>query len=342
MTKSFDPVAKELELRAESTSWETSVRLDAGADDIPIIDMSLYVETGAPDDLAAVAAGVNQACETVGFFHLVGHTVPAALITEMFDAVHAFHGLPVDVKQAIAMDRPGWPVGGVGHLPLRARKLPTRDRGNLNEAFLVKGQQGIGLDDNQWLDDAVLPGFRSTVEHYARSINDLALRLLPIYAMALGLERDFFDAGFSDPTWRLRMTHYPPNEAGAADNPGEGAEYGIAPHVDTTFFTLLLQDAPGLTIFSPVRDEWIKAPVVEHAFVVNSGELLKHWTNDRYLSVRHFANNDAQASRYSIPFFYNANADHLMECLPTCQSAQNPPKYPAISYGQSQAVAQGE
>jgi len=82
--------------------------------------------------------------------------------------------------------------------------------------------------------------------------------------------------------------------------------------------------------------------VVENAFVVNSGELLKQWTNDRFLSVRHFANVRGDQDRYSIPFFFNANADYPMECVPTCCSADNPPRYPAISYNESQAVVQGE
>jgi isopenicillin N synthase-like dioxygenase len=338
----FDPGAKERELRAESSSWETSVVVDAEPGDIPVVDISAYVESGSEADLATVAALVNDACETVGFFQLIGHTVQTDLIDSTFDAVRAFHDLPVDEKQQIAMDRADWPLGGVGYLGLRSRKLPSRDRGNLNEAFLIKGQEGIGVDDNQWLADDVLPGFRTTVETYASAVNELALRLLPIYATALGLDPSFFSDAFRDPTWRLRMTHYPPDQFGADDNPGAGAEYGIAPHVDTTFFTLLLQDGPGLTIYSHPRDEWITAPVVEGAYVVNSGELLKHWTNDRYLSVRHFANNDAHVSRYSIPFFYNATASHPMECLPTCCSDDNPPKYPPISYGESQAVAQGE
>jgi isopenicillin N synthase-like dioxygenase len=47
-------------------------------------------------------------------------------------------------------------------------------------------------------------------------------------------------------------------------------------------------------------------------------------------------------SRYSIPFFSNAASDYPMECLATCQGPGNPPKYPTISYGYSQATAQGE
>ena len=124
-------------------------------------------------------------------------------------------------------------------------------------------------------------------------------------------------------------------------------EYGIAPHVDTTFFTLLLQDGPGLKIFDHRCNLWISAPVVPEAFVVNSGELLRQWSNDRFLSTRHFATNrpaenGVEVDRVSVPFFFNANADYPMECLPSCHGTGNPPKYPAISYLESQGVAQGE
>ena len=75
---------------------------------------------------------------------------------------------------------------------------------------------------------------------------------------------------------------------------------------------------------------------------MNSGELLKQWTNDRYLSVRHFAGVAGDRSRYSIPFFFNAAADYTMTCVPTCCSDDNPARYPPISYNQSQAIVQGE
>lgn len=334
----FDPEAKEQQLRAESSAWDVSNPVPAEPEDIPVIDISTWIESGDDDDLAAIGAQVDRACETVGFFQLVGHTVPLELISEMFEMNRRFHELPLELKQTIRMDRPDWPVGGVGYLAMYSRKLPTRAKANLNEAFLVKGNRELGMDHSQWLPHDALPGFRDTVERYAVAVNDLALRLLPIYATALGLDADFFAPGFEHPSWRLRMTRYPPVPEQLEDD----ADFGIAPHVDTTFFTLLLQNAAGLTIYSHTRECWIQAPVVGGAFVVNSGELLKQWTNDRYLSVRHFANNDASESRYSIPFFYNAAADHPMACLPTCHGPGNPPKYPTISYEQSQAAAQGE
>lgn len=333
----FDPNAKERELVAEATSWDTSLPQTAEPGDIPVVDVGPYLSTGAPAELAAAATALNQASEHVGFYQLVGHGIKKERIAETFAQARRFHALPIDVKQRINIDNPDWPISGAGYLPIGERRLPRREKGNLNEAFLIKSDRDIDLDDNQWLDDEALPGFRSDVERFAREVSDLALKLLPVYAVALDLDPDFFAPAFDDPFWRLRMTHYPPDLAQDED------EFGIAPHVDTTFFTLLLQDSPGLTIFSAERGAWINVPMIDDAFVVNSGELLRQWSNDRYLSTRHFANNNnSGASRYSIPLFFNARGDYPMTCLPSCTDEDNPPKYPTISYLESQGVIQGE
>jgi len=280
---------------------------------------------------------LRVACESVGFFSIIGHQVPQTLVASMFDFARKFHALALDEKQAIAMDRADWPVGGIGYLPMKHRKLPARDKGNLNEAFIVKCDHKLTMDDNQWPRDTSLPGFRTAVEHYATALEALGKRLLPIFARALEMQPDFFNEAFVAPLYRLRMTHYPSQPNVPAD------EFGIAPHVDTTFCTSLAQDRPGLTIFSERRRQWIKAPLLENAFIVNTGELLRTWSNDRFISVKHFANNNTGSeSRYSIPFFLNANSDYRMSCIPSCCGPDNPAKYPPISYAESQAVVQGE
>ncbi|GJM36963.1 MAG: 2OG-Fe(II) oxygenase [Acidimicrobiales bacterium] len=329
MTDSFDPAAREQELREQAESWDTSTPVPAEPGDIPVIDLE--------DEPAGVAAEVRTACETVGFFQLVGHGVDESSVERTFAAARAFHGLADETKESIAMDRPDWPVGGVGYLRVGERLLPRRAVGNVNEAFLVKRDDGIGFDDNQWPAEADLPDFRGTVETYALAVEQLALRLVPVYAAALDLDPTYFDSAFADPFWRLRLSHYPGVETARPT----GA-YGIAPHVDTTFLTLLRQDGPGLAIYSTPRDAWITVPVVEGAFVVNTGELLRQWSNDRFLSVRHFADNETSTSRYSIPFFFNANADHVMHPLPTCVTPDAPARYAPVSYRQSQAAVQGE
>jgi isopenicillin N synthase-like dioxygenase len=280
---------------------------------------------------------LKVACEEVGFFTITGHQVKQTLIEKIFNLTRQFHALPLKDKQAVLMDRPDWPLGGVGYLPIKNRKLPARDKGNLNEAFIIKCDHALGMDDNQWPNPDLLPEFKTVVEQYAAALTALGKRLLPVFATALEMPSTFFDEAFQSPLYRLRMTHYPP----VTESPDD--EFGIAPHVDTTFCTILAQDKPGLTIFSERRQQWIKAPMLENAFIVNSGELLKHWTNDRFISVKHFANNNAGAtSRYSIPFFLNANSSYTMTCVPSCCGPDKPARYPPISYAESQAIAQGE
>jgi len=340
-SETFDAAGRERELLAEANSWDTSAPVPAAHDDIPTVDIGPWLESDSPDDLREAADALRHASETVGFYQLVGHGVDPAMIQRTFAAIKTFHEIPEAVRQQITMDRPDWPIAGVGYLPVGERKLPRRKFGNLNEAFLLKSDTSIAFDDNQWLAEADAPGFKTAVGEFAASVEAVALRLVPVYAAALDLPTSFFDDAFAAPFWRLRMTHYPP------DPPGPDGAYGIAPHVDTTFFTLLLQDSPGLTIFHEPRQEWVEVPVIDNAFVVNSGELLRQWSNDRFLSARHFANNTianntGAASRYSIPFFFNANADYVMECLPSCHDDDNPPKYAPVSYRASQAAVQGE
>jgi isopenicillin N synthase-like dioxygenase len=333
----FNPHDKEAELRSAAASWDTSSVEDARDGDIPVIDLHDYFSNPGTQTLERVALRLRAACESVGFFTIVGHQVESERIAELFAMTRRFHALPLAQKQAIAMDRPGWPVGGMGYLPLGHRKLPARDRGNLNEAFIVKCDHKLSMDDNQWPDEQSLPGFRQAVQTYAAQLETLGRRLLPIFASALEVAPGFFDEAFIKPLYRLRMTHYP----ALCDLPAD--EFGIAPHVDTTFCTILAQDRPGLSIFSEPRQRWIRAPLLEDAFIVNTGELLRAWSNDRFISVKHFANNNTgNESRYSIPFFLNANPDYRMTCIPSCCGPGNPAKYPPISYSESQALVQGE
>lgn len=336
--KAFDPFEKERQLRNQASTWQTAETKHAEHNDIPIIDLSHYFSTGSEEALEKVAAQLRSACENVGFFTIVGHNVAPQIIETQFSMLKQFHSLPIKDKTSIQMDNPQWPVGGVGYLPFKNRKLPSRDTGNRNEAFLIKCDHNINMRDNQWLNETVLPGFRTASEDYANAMLSLGKRLLPIFAKALDMPSNFFDQAFVDPLFRLRMTHYP-----SADVVTEKDQFGIAPHVDTSFCTLLIQDQPGLSIYSEQRQTWIDVPMLEDAFIVNTGELLRQWTNDRFLSVKHFVHtNSSGVSRYSIPFFFNANSDYKMHCIDSCHSELNPPKYPAISYSESQAVAQGE
>ena len=130
------------------------------------------------------------------------------------------------------------------------------------------------------------------------------------------------------------MSHYPFVEK------LETNEFGIAPHTDTSFMTLLAQNKiPGLSLRT--RDgRWIEAPALDGHFLVNGGDMLRRWTNERFLATPHRAINRSGRGRYAIPFFVDCNIDWPMACLPTCAGAERPAKYPPFTYAEYMAAYQ--
>jgi isopenicillin N synthase-like dioxygenase len=72
--------------------------------------------------------------------------------------------------------------------------------------------------------------------------------------------------------------------------------------------------------------------LIPGTFLVNLGNIMKRWSNDRFLSTPHGVLNDSGTDRYSIAFFYSPNVGSTIECLPSCTSAEDPPHYPPAVY----------
>lgn len=303
---------------------------------IPILDMAAFLsdEPGARERLAA---DLRQALEHVGFYYLRGHEVPQRLIDQVFTACGRFHTQPFEAKMALRAN-----VHNVGYMPVngyvsRSSRVEKATQPNLVEAFFVKRDLPPDHPDvlaniryrcvNQWPDADVLPDFRHTVVAYCEAMERLCKCLLPVYAVALELDPHYFDKAFSEPQYALRLSHYPPAESGHDD------QYGVAPHTDSSFLTMLAQsELPGLSVRLPSGD-WIEAPVIPGTFLVNSGDMLRRWTNHRFLSTPHrVLNRNANRHRYAIPFFFDATYNYPMACLPTCQGPDNPPRYEPTTY----------
>ena len=148
-------------------------------------------------------------------------------------------------------------------------------------------------------------------------------RMLPAFAVALDMPADFFAPFFADEAHaNLRFLHYPPQDA------GEDNLFGQAPHTDNSFMTALARtDVPGLAVRLP-SGEWFPPPVIPGTFLINLGNIMRRWSNDRFLSTPHGVLNDSGTDRYSIAYFHSPNPDSVIECLPSCVSADNPARYP--------------
>jgi isopenicillin N synthase-like dioxygenase len=308
------------------------IRPDA-PETIPVLDLAPSLR-GNPGAVAALGTELRDAFENVGFYFVVNHGVPQSLIDATFDAARRFHAMPLEHKMALQMNK-----DSVGYVPFkgsttRHSTLNANNQPNLVEAFFSKRELPPDHPDrssgrpfrgpNQWPDD--LLGFKETTLAYSAAMEDLGLKLLPLYAVALGLPPDYFAQSFQEPSFTLRMSHYPRQDV-VEDN-----EFGLAPHTDTSFMTLLAQnDVPGLSIRLP-NGRWLDAPSLPGSILVNGGDLLRRWTNERFLATPHSVINRSGQERYAIPFFFDCDYDWRMECLPTCQDADNPPLHEPITY----------
>lgn len=124
----FDPQEKESQLQRESQSWEIGDIQSAAAGDIPVIDVSEYFASQGDEALEKVAIQLCDACTRVGFWSMTGHQFPEAILQAAFTQAHRFLDLPLAIKNTLVMDQPGWPVGGVGYMPVKNRKLPARKK----------------------------------------------------------------------------------------------------------------------------------------------------------------------------------------------------------------------
>jgi isopenicillin N synthase-like dioxygenase len=300
---------------------------------IPVIDLGPYL-ADEPDALDRTARELRFALTEVGFYSIVNHGVPSALVREAYRQVARFHALPLDEKLKIKLD-----IHNVGYLPMMGDTLRTSvvanvTKANVSEAFFMARDLPADHSDvisgrrfrsaNQW--PTHLPGFREPIVAYCDALERLVQKLVRVYARALDLPARYFDAPFSDFQYKLRATHYPSQPAAPDD------EFGIAPHTDTSFLTLLApNDVPGLA-FRTRAGPWIDVPTVPDAFIVNGGQLLLRWTNDEFLATPHRAVNRTGGERYALAFFCDANIDWPVAAVPTCVGPDRPPKYETTCY----------
>jgi isopenicillin N synthase-like dioxygenase len=303
---------------------------------VPVVDLS--------DDRDAVARQIDTACSEIGFFQIVGHGLDAGIESAAWQAAHDLFALPEHLKRSVAIP----PGDAYGYGPYRVERLAASlgadTPPDLKETFSIGPFEPApaGLDDpaaafvyspNRW--PAGMPGIAGVFRSYYDELAALVERVMTAMAIGLGLDDGWFRPFIDRHTSALRMLHYP-------DLRGQHVEPGqlrAGAHSDYGTLTLLRQDAaPGGLEVRDVHDVWQPVPSVPGAYVVNVGDALARWTNDRWRSTVHrvvVPPVDAAGSceRFSIAFFHNANWDARIECIPTCAAHGVTPRYEPVLAG---------
>jgi len=294
---------------------------------LPVIDLSLL--KGAEQNRETLALSLANACLHRGFFYITEHAIPGELIDRVFRESRALFDLPEADKEAVHKSRSR---ANRGYEPLRGQTLEPGSPPDLKEGFYIGEELGesappvkdgrFNQGPNQWPHQQA--AFRDTMTEYFQAMNELGSRIMQGLALSLDLPRDFFDDFCHKPMSTLRLLHYPPQPP----NPKPG-EKGCGAHTDFGGITILLLDNnPGLQVWDTGSEGWIDANPIPGTFVVNLGDMIARWTNDRCRSTLHRVVNTSGVERYSVPFFYSGNPDHEVTCLPTCLADGDQPHYP--------------
>ena len=326
----------------------------ANANELPVIDFAPLSGTNEAAK-ERVAKEVHDACRDIGFLTIVNHPVPPEKIREIFRQSKRFFALPLAEKMHaymgnsnlfrgyLPMDEPGRKQAYRGkaiegfqpHLDparMKARK-PHK-----NEAFqaslelppddpdVVAGKPLHG--HNQWPAD--LPGFKEAVLGYHTTMTEFAALVASVFARGLEMPPDYFAQFYRKPLIQVRMLHYLPQDQQAALEGGDSRA-----HQDAGGFTMLQQDDVGGLEIKSKSGEWLIVPPVENAFVVNIGDSMRMWTNNRFASTLHRVVNHYGRERYSIGIFANPDYDTVIRPLPTCVDAEHPATFDQMLSGEA-------
>jgi isopenicillin N synthase-like dioxygenase len=305
-------------------------------DSLPIIDVSSFAtgaETGPRDRVADL---IDATCRDTGFFLITGHGIDPAAKAAMLAKAAEFFAMPPHAKQDIAIGKSSAHRGYVGIATETLDHSVTLD-GDLKETLDTGGEHGpdhpevrahVPLFGPNQLPD--LPGFRETLETYRAQAIEAAERVQRAMARALGMPDDYIVALPGGETiYNLRLIHYPPQHT---LTPTEG-QLGCGAHTDYGTVTVLADDGVGGLQVMKRDGTWINVEVPADALVVNLGDLMAVWTNDRWVSNPHRVINPPDTDRYSMPLFVTPPFHAMISCLPTCLADGETPRYPSQEAG---------
>lgn len=300
---------------------------------IPVVDVSALADGAAPEARAACVAALNDALTTSGFAYLAGHGIPREAVERVRAQSKAFHALPLEEKMALKINE-----AHRGYMPFSSSTIVTSSvakvtRPNQSESLMVMHE--VSPEAPQWGEPmqgpnqfpADMPELKEAAYDYMAQMTALGARLAGGLAEALGLERDWFDGFFADPTLFLRLLHYP-------EQKDEEELFGSAPHTDYGFITILAQDDVGGLEVKNRHGDWIPAPPIPDTFVMNVGDILARWSNGRFVSTPHRVRNLSKRDRYSQPFFYDPSMRALVACPEAMLAKGEAPRSEPVLYGE--------
>lgn len=303
---------------------------------VPVVDLSRF-SSDDPRERDRVASETDSICRDIGFFSVVGHGVPESDIHDVYELSKAFFRTSVEEKARVRQPHPhvvrgyiGFAAGALG--ATRGEVTPA----DLKESYTI-GREASGLDEELGPNNLWPQGnarFRDAWLTYYNGMERLSRTLMRLFARALHLDETYFDTAMRRHTSLLSAIFYPDQ----LDPPAEG-QLRAGAHTDFDVMTILRPDnAPGGLELMTKSGRWESARPTDKAFLINIGDMMARWTNDRWVSTLHRVVNPPRdmtsgTERLSLGFFLQPHDDHVVECLPSCRDAWGHAKYEPVRTG---------
>jgi isopenicillin N synthase-like dioxygenase len=319
-----NPIPNRLESFFMSTVMPQTVSKHTAFKKLPLVDISLLFSDKLADRLAASKA-LGKAAKDAGFLYIVGHGVSTKLIENLITRTAQYFAQTLEEKM---QDYIGNSANHSGYVP-EGEEQYLNAKPDLKEAYDV----GFDLQDptkfrpmlgpDRWSN---FPGFKEDVKAYYDAVFALSNVLFRGFALALDLPEDSFTKLITAPPSQLRLVHYPYSPNAPEDRPGIGA------HTDYECFTILLATADGLEVQNGAG-EWIDAPMIDGAFVINIGDMMEVLSNGYYVATMHRVRK-VKEERYSFPMFCACDYDTMIEPVPALITPANPSRYAPVICGE--------
>ncbi len=266
--------------------------------------------------------GLDLACESWGCFQLVNHGLQADLCANTLAEMQRLFALPREQK--LALERTAENPWGFYDRELTKNVQDWKQIYDVGPATVGGPFAGAATP---W--PAQLSAFRQTIEAFYAATESLALALLGDIGECLGVARGTLETGFGQGhSSFLRLNFYPPC-------PEPEQHLGISHHTDAGALTVLLPDAqPGLEFQG--EEGWHTVQAQPGALIINIGDIVQVWSNDRYRAPLHRVRANAERPRYSAPFFLNPTYDTDYAPLESALHGAAP-HYRTINWGQFRA-----
>ncbi|XP_030487812.2 gibberellin 2-beta-dioxygenase 8 [Cannabis sativa] len=267
--------------------------------ELPLIDLS-RLSLGEAAEREECKSQIARASREWGFFQVINHGISKGLLEEVRSEQEKVFKEPFEKKSqedkylkfsagsyrwgtptATCLGQLSW--SEAFHIPLHSISSPNDNANHHNNT----------------------DHFRSTVEQFAKTVSNLALKLAEILAEKVGHDPSYFKENCLPSTCYLRMNRYPPC-------PVPSDVFGLMPHTDSDFLTILLQyNVGGLQL---VKDgKWIAVKPNPDALIINIGDLFQAWSNDVYKSVEHRVVTNAHVERFSTAYFLCPSYDTVLD-----------------------------